>query len=175
MVFIFPANWDRSTGLKALWDASSRSGSYNSQIWETLLAPAKWRLPLPPQHDENHRGNLWMVKALLHEWYFCLIILCCKPLSLHLLLHIWMPNKLQNHSKSCHVCFDFHSKCILDVYPPPRSPFTRRLGLVLNATNWPRLLTPLLKPLLPESHTLSLHDITICVSLHWAPASVSTL
>ncbi len=39
-----------------------------------------------------------------------------------------MPNELQYHSKSCYVCFYFHSECILDVHPPPHSPFTRILG-----------------------------------------------
>lgn len=63
-------------------------------------------------------------------------------------------------------CIYFHSKYVLDVHPPPRSPFTRRLGLVLNATNWLRLLAPLLKPLLPESHSLSAYMISRFVFHH---------
>lgn len=60
------------------------------------------------------------------------------------------------------VCFEFHSKCVVDVHlpPPPRSPFTRRLGLVLISPNWLRLLTPLLKPLLPESHSRTTHTVS---------------
>ena len=92
-----------------------------------------------------------------------LMILCYKSLPL---LHIWMPNELQYHSKSCSVCFYFHSKCVLDVHPPPRSPFTRRLGLVLKATNWLRLLAPLFYNLFSLSITLSAYTISRFVFHH---------
>lgn len=49
-----------------------------------------------------------------------------RPPSMQLLLHIWMPNELQYHSKSCYVCFYFHSKCIPDVNPPPTDPFPKK-------------------------------------------------
>lgn len=55
----------------------------------------------------------------------------------------------------------FTPNMLWTVHPPPRSPFTRRLGLVLIAPNRLRLLTPLLKPLLPESHSLSRPTHTI--------------
>lgn len=49
-----------------------------------------------------------------------------RPLSLHLLLHIQMPNELQYHSKSCHVCFDSHSQMYSGRSSTPTEPFHKK-------------------------------------------------
>lgn len=48
----------------------------------------------------------------------------------------------------------------------PAKSFHKKARAGLKASNWQRLLAPFLQPLLPESYSLSLHYIMICVSSH---------
>lgn len=90
----------------------------------------------------------WLRPSYMSDISVSLFCVANTP-SLHLLLHVRVLTGSQYHSKSCDVLFLIFS---LDIHPAPWSPFTRRLGLALNVTNWLRLLAPLFKPLLPESH-----------------------
>lgn len=49
-----------------------------------------------------------------------------NPWLLHLPLHIRMPNELQYHSKSCYVCFYFHSQMCPGRSSTPTEPFHKK-------------------------------------------------
>lgn len=90
--------------------------------WRDIIGTSKMKIASAIstwQKSQRKPIRLWVAYDV------SLIILCYKPLSLHFLLHIWLPNGLQYHSKSCYACFYFRSKCIL-FHPPATEPFHKK-------------------------------------------------
>lgn len=144
---------------------------------------AHWFSQLIRRHNRHQQNedclchlNIKLQRKLTRlKWpmMFSLINLCYKSLSLYLLTHIIMPNGFI--PKVAMFPFSSTPNASRRFICQPRSPFTRRLGLVFNATNWQRLACSSLTTSSSREVTLCLHAIMFRVPSHWVPAAVFTL